>query len=223
MGMKPPKKVAKPNTPDANQPVRNASAEDATTPRLNLPETGISEPTTSSSGSRRPESESDNIPREPQVTVADVSPSGESTTSTGGATSDINFLPSLLVATLSAPLANGLRHGKRQTTYAEIENEGITLVRLSADGEYQASSANELNASGPVLERIAGTTFWRRKNTDIADDQQPASSTDEQPGPSTRKRPRLDEGAGNLAEKHPLLVELLLHPTSPLDLSSALW
>lgn len=226
--MKPPKKIPKPNTPDTYQPVRNTSAEDGIPPRHNLPDIRIPESATSSSGGRRPESESDNTPREPQISVVDISTPGPLAINPAGATSDINFLPSVLVPSLSTPLENGLRYGKRNTMYAEIENEGVTLVRRRDDGEYQASSASELTSTGPLLERIAGTAYWRRRNTDVADqtpraaDPQPGS-TDEQPGPSTRKRPRQDEEADKLAEKHPLLVELLTQPTAPLDLSSALW
>lgn len=212
MGMKPPKKIAKPNTPDADQPVRNPPAEDGTAPRRDLPDTGISGRHPDDQSAANPpgsEGEADNSSRQPLVVVADVSTSGPVAGSSTGASSDISFLPSFLGANLPAPLADGLRYGKRQTVYAEIENQGLTLVRLDDNGEYRVASASELNASGPVLERVAGTAFWRRKKTD------------DQPGPS--KRPRLDEDTRNLPEANPLLAVLLAQPSSPLDLSAALW
>lgn len=227
--MKPPRKIPKPGTPDTDQTVRPNRDQDGTPPRYNLPDIDISGPSIDLPGRRRPEGESDNTPREPQIAVVDVSTPGPLTISPAVATSDINFLPSALIPRLSAPHSDGLRHGQRNTMYAEIENEGVTLVRHRDDGEYQASSASELTPTGPLLERIAGTAYWRRKNTDAADrtprttDPQPGSSTDEQPGPSTRKRPRPNEADGSLAAAHPLLVDLLTQPTSPLDLSSALW
>ncbi|MHC8358478.1 hypothetical protein ACYZTL_25535 [Pseudomonas sp. LB3P81] len=224
--MKPPKKIKTPNTPETDLPARNTSGEDATIHRFNLPDINIPNSATSSSGSRRPESESNNTLQQPRIEVVDISTQGPPVIGAVGATSDINFLPPLLVPRLSAPRANGIRYGQRNSMYAEIENEGVTLVRRREDDEYQASSASELNASGPILERIAGTAYWRRKNTDVADDPsrnpQPGSTADEKAGPSTHKRPRLDEEDGSLAEAHPLLVDLLKQPTSPVDLSSAL-
>lgn len=217
MGMKPPKKVAKPGTPDNEQPVRTPPAEGATSPTRDLPDTGISgrhpddQSAVSSPGDRRPEGESDALPRQPLVTVADVSTSVQVAGSSTGVPSDISFLPSFLVANLPAPLADGLRYGKRQTVYAEIENQGLTLVRRRDNGDYRAASANELNASGPVLERISGTAFWRRKNTD------------EQPGPSTRKRPHPDDDGDDHSDTEALAADLLAQPSPPLNLSSALW
>ncbi|HEF4761718.1 TPA: hypothetical protein SAN82_004176 [Pseudomonas putida] len=232
--MKPPKKVPKNNTQDTDLPTRNTSADEAPAPRHPLPDINIPDPSLSPSRGRRPENESDNIPQEPLATVSDVSMPAHAATHTAGDVSDINFLPTVLIANLSAPLANGLRYGKRNSMYAEIENEGITLVRHRDDGEYQASSANELNASGPLLERIAGTVYWRRKNTaeiPHAVDPQPARSTDEQPGPSTRERSHPDSRPLNLIETNPILAEMLARPIphpatssdTPLDLSVGLW
>ncbi|MGJ7516574.1 hypothetical protein ACSFE6_19900 [Pseudomonas baetica] len=205
--MKPPKKVVRPNPPETGLPGRNPSPEDGNTPWRNLPGSGTSEPTAGLPGNRQPERGSDNIPQEPQIMVVDISTPGPLVIDPVGATSEINFLPSALVPRLPAPLADGLRYGQRNTMYAEIENEGVTLVRRREDGEYQASSANELIASGPILERIADTAYWRRKNADVAGD----------PNPSPQ------EGASNLAQANPLLSDLLAQPSSPLDLSSALW
>lgn len=227
--MKPPKKVPKPNTPETNPPGRNNAGEDGAPPRLTLPEIRIPDPVPSAPGNRRPQSGSDDNAQEPTIRVENISTPGPLVITPAVATSDINFLPSALVPKLPAPLDDGLRRGQRNTMYAEIENEGVTLVRRRDDGQYQASSASELTATGPLLERIAGTAYWRRKNTESADqppritEPLPGSSRDEQPGPSTRKRPRQEEEADKLTEKHPLLVELLTQTTAPLDLSSALW
>lgn len=227
--MKPPRKVPKPNTPETDQPGRYNAAEDGLPPRYRLPDIGIPESATGSSGNRRPESNLDNSAQEPQILVVDIATPGPLRISTDVTTSEINFLPSALISRLPAPLADGLRRGQRNTLYAEIENEGVTQVRLREDGDYQASSASKLTPTGPLLERIAGTAYWRRKNTEVADqpardtDTPPGSSRDEQPGPSTQKRPSQDEHHGARANTHPILVELLTTPTSPLDLSSALW
>lgn len=162
--MKPPKPV-KPKTPDTNQPVRNNGAEDGLPPRINLPDSSSPGPSFDLPGSRRPEMGPDNTAPQPQIMVVDISTPGPAVITPTNTASDINFLPPVLVPKLSVPDANGLRHGQRNATYAEIENEGVTLVRRRDDGEYQASSASELKASGPVLERITGTGFWRRKDT----------------------------------------------------------
>ncbi|MEZ1316341.1 hypothetical protein QIW53_09970 [Pseudomonas fluorescens] len=201
--MKLPKKIIKTPTPD-----------DGTTPRRDLPDTSLpgrfpdSPATDGTPGIRRPEGESDHTPRQPHVEVADVSAADNAVSSSTGPSSDISFLPPFLVNGLSAPLADGLRHGNRRTVYAEIKDEGITLVRLGADGEYRAASINELNASGPRLERLAGTAFWRRK------------SAPEQAGPSRRKRPRLDSDS---SDADALAADLRVGNPFPLDLSPALW
>lgn len=200
--MKPPRKVPKPLTPD-----------DGTTPRRELPDSSLpgrlpDMPSIDGpSGSRRIEGEADNAPRQPRVEVADVSPVDDVVTSSTGASAEITFLPSFLVNGLSAPLADGLRYGNRRTVYAELQNEGITLVRLGADGQFRAASINQLNATGPVLERVGSTAFWRRK---------PA---DEQPGPS-RKRPRLDSDS---SDADALVADLLVGDPVPLDLSPTPW
>ncbi|RKS12729.1 hypothetical protein BJ917_5970 [Pseudomonas sp. WPR_5_2] len=221
--MKPPRKP-KPGTPETDPSIRNNQGEDGRTPWHHLPDPNIPGPAIDLPGNQRPEGQSDNSPQGPSIVVVDISTPGPLVISPSGITSDINFLPSALISRLPAPLTDGLRHGQRNTMYAEIENEGVTLVRRRDDGEYQASSANELTATGPVLERIAGTVFWRRKTTDAPGrNPQSSSSTDEQPGPSTNKRPRLDEDDSDLAQAHPLLSDLLTQPASPIDLSSALW
>ncbi|MGY2342131.1 hypothetical protein ACW9HW_23155 [Pseudomonas sp. SDO5532_S415] len=219
--MKPPRKIPRPGTPDTDQTVRPNRAEDGTPPRYNLPDIDISGPPIDLPGRRRPEGGSDNTPREPQIAVVDISTPGPLTLSPAVATSDITFLPSALIPKLPAPGDDGLRYGQLRSKYAEIENEGVTLVRLRDDGEYQASSASELTPTGPLLERIAGTAYWRRKNTDNPD--RPAGPPpDEQPGPSTRSRPRPAEGGGNIIEANPMLAELIARPIAPLDLSVGL-
>jgi len=211
--MKPPKKVPRPNTPDTDLP--NRHPDDGTVPRRESPDSGQpgrhpDTPTAGGpSGSHRPVGDADNLPREPQVEVADLPPVEQPGTSVTGAASDISFLSAFLVRDLPAPLADGLRYGKRQTIYAEIENEGITLVRRGDDGQYRATSLNELNASGPVLERVGATDFWRRKGAD------------EQPGPSHRPRP--DDDAGQPSGEAALANDLLADNLFPLDLSPALW
>ena len=222
--MKPPRKVPR-IEPDS--PARNTPTEEGTVPRRPLPGIGTSESNTDPSGIRQPEGDAGNTPPEAQIRVVDIPTPASPAISSAGITSDIHFLPAAVLSSLSPPFVNGLRYGKRNTMYAEIENEGITLVRRREDGEYQASSANALIATGPLLERIAGTSLWRRKNTDLTDeipraaDSQPATVPDEQPGPSSRTRQ--DDETSHPGEEHSLLSDLLTQPTSPLDLSSALW
>jgi hypothetical protein len=213
--MKPPRKIPKPSTPDTDTTVRDTSPDDGAPPRRELPVLPGRNPDIPSNdgspGTGRAEGDPGNLPRQPQVEVADMPTAGQAATTTRGAPSDISFLPSFLVSTLPGPQADGLRYGKRQTVYAEIEHEGVTLVRRGDDGEYRAAWANELNTSGPTLERIAETAFWRRKNTD------------EQAGPSSRKRPRLETEDDTPSGTDALVSNLLAQNTVPVDLSTALW
>ncbi|MEX3777531.1 hypothetical protein [Pseudomonas sp. MYb118] len=197
--MKPPKKVPRPLTPD-----------DGSTPRRELPDSSLPgrlpdvPSIDGTTGNRHVEGGADNTPQQPRVEVSTVD---DAVTSSTTPPSEITFLPSFLVNGLSAPLADGLRYGNRRTIYAEIENEGITLVRLDTDGQLRAASINQLNATGPLLERVGTSAFWRRK------------ITDEQPGPS-RKRPRLDSDS---SDADALAADLLVGDPQPLDLSPKPW
>ncbi|MGY2262185.1 hypothetical protein [Pseudomonas sp. SDO55104_S430] len=209
--MKPPKKVTKPNTPDNPN-----SPDDGAPPRREIPDIGLPGrlpeiPGAEGPSTSRPtEGESDNVPRQPQLEVADIPLSGQFVSNTGTRTG-FSFLPDFLARDLPAADLDGLRYGKRQTIYAEIENEGITLVRLGADGEYRAALLTELVASGPVLERIGNTPFWRRK------------VVDEQAGPSASKRPRVDESADSSSGEAARVSDQLAQHLAPLDLSAAQW
>lgn len=221
MAPKPPKKITKPNTPDTDPSTRNPSLEDGTAIPRDSSDAGIAgllpddlHSSLNTPGNQRNEGEPGNTSRPPEVVVEDVSASGQAASTSTGTTSDMTFLAGFLTSSLTKAQADGLRHGKHQRVYAEIENEGVTLVRRGANGQYRAASHNELNASGPVLERIAGTDFWRKKNT---------ATTNEQPGPSTRKRPRLDEDTDNPSGTESLAAHLRAQQASALDLSSALW
>ncbi|VVQ06081.1 hypothetical protein PS918_04681 [Pseudomonas fluorescens] len=214
MAPKPPKKINKPTTPDSDPSIRPPTSEE-----------GVSIPRDSSdsiagllpddlsaslnaSGNRRNEGEAGSASRQPEVEVQDIQASGPTAGQSTETTADITFLPGPLAASLTRPQADGLRYGKHQRIYAEIENEGVTLVRRDANGEYRAASPNKLDATGPLLERVAGTDFWRRK------------SAEEQPGPS--KRPRLDEDTSDTSDTESFAAGLLTQD-SPMDLSSALW
>lgn len=218
MAPKPPKKINKPVTPDTDPSVSRPSAEDGTPIPRDSSE-GLAgllpddfQPALNTAGNSRNQGESESTPRQSDVLVEDIPVTGPAPGQPTETTLGINFLAPPLIASLSAPQVDGLRHGKHRRTYAEIENEGVTLVRRGADGEYRAALPNELEPSGPVLERIAGTDFWRRKNTDDAD---------ERPGPS--KRARLEEEATDASDTESLVANLPTEDASPLDLSSALW
>lgn len=199
--MKPPRKIPRPHTPD-----------DGTTPRRELPDAylpgRLPDGPAGTPGNRLPGAEPGNTARQPHVEVADVQAVDDVVSSSTHSTADITFVPSFLVNGLSAPLADGLRYGNRRRVYAEIENEGVTLVRRGEDGEYRAAAINELDASGPLLERVADTAFWRRK------------APDDQAGPSSRKRPRLDSDS---SDAEALAADLRVDNALALDLSPTLW
>lgn len=221
MAPKPPKKTTRPNTPDTDPSTGNPTVEDGTAISRYSSDANIAgllpddlHSSLDTPGNRGNEGEPDITSSPPEVVIKDLSASGQTARTPIETPPEITFLASVLASNLSKPQADGLRHGKYQRIYAELENEGITLVRLGSDGEYRVASHNELNASGPVLQRITGTDFWRRKNTD---------TTDEQPGPSTRKRPRLDEDSDNPSGTESLAAHLRAQDAAALDLSSALW
>ncbi|MHC8319721.1 hypothetical protein ACYZT4_03300 [Pseudomonas sp. GB2N2] len=219
MALKPPNKKTRPKTPDTDPSTRHASLDDGTPIPRDSSDAGLAgllpDDLQSSINTRPSEGGQDNrVGRQPEVAVEDASSFGQDASTSLGSTPAITFLASFLASSLTKPQTDGLRHGKHQRVYAEIENEGVTLVRRNARGEYQAASANELIASGPLLERITGTDFWRRKNTD---------TSDEQPGPSNRKRPRLDEDTDTSPVTESLATHLRAQDAPVLDLSAALW
>lgn len=221
MATKPPKKITSPNTPDTDPSTRNPASQESSATRRDSSGAGIAglladdlHSSINPLAGRQSEGSADNMPRLPEVVVADISTSGPAAGTSIGTPSTIHFLAEFIASSLGKPREDGLRHGKYQRAYAEIEHEGVTLVRLGADGEYRAALNNELNASGPVLERIAGTDFWRRKDID---------SADEQPGPSPQKRPRLEERSDNPLEAESLAAHLRAQDAAAVDLSLALW
>jgi len=204
--MKPPRKVPKIDTTETDPTVRNTSSEEGTAPRRNLPGIGTSEPTTDPSGIRQPGGDPDNTPREPQITVEDIATPEPPETDSAGATADIKFLSPTLISRLTTQ-PDGLRQDKLGRLYAEIENEGVTMIRRREDGEYQAGSSNTLTATGPLLERIAETAFWRRKNTVLVDETPRVTDPMTQPSPAQDLSPALWQNWGSSVK--PQSVETL--------------
>ena len=93
--------------------------------------------------------------------------------------------------------ADGIRYDKHKKTYVDLA-EGTVMV-AKHEGGYRETSASELSPSGPEVEKIPGSTLWRRKGPDPAarqstepDSPRPIAATDE-PTPGPSKRPRLDQ------------------------------
>ncbi|MDR6913811.1 hypothetical protein J2X66_000658 [Pseudomonas sp. 3296] len=123
------------------------------------------------------------------------------------------------------PTANklGIRwHNLR--SYVELLDEGIVQVARNANGDYQATFGQEWTPSGPILERIGLTRFWRRKPQTQATDQQAVhqqSSTVEEAGPS--KRLRLEENEEQPNITGPAQQTIPLYPTHPVKANPYLW
>lgn len=115
----------------------------------------------------------------------------------GGSNTQIpaNDIPVTLihpVAVKKIPPANnlGIRwHNLR--SYVELINEGTVLVGKGANGDYQATTPQEGTPSGPVLERIGETRFWRRKPVSSRPAEKRKTPEDAEHGPI--KRSRTDE------------------------------
>lgn len=108
----------------------------------------------------------------------------------------LEIIPRHLADKLSTPNAEGIRYDKLKRSYVDLADGGTVMARKNADGDYQATSAIELNPSGPVLESIEGMTLWQQKtpiNTASGDSPQMAGRHVEEAGPGPGKRPRLDE------------------------------
>ncbi len=123
------------------------------------------------------------------------------------------------------PAANrlGIRwHNLR--SYVELIDEGIVQIARNANGDYQATFGQEWTPSGPLLERIGLTRFWRRKPQAQATDQLAApqqSSTVEEAGPS--KRQRLGGNEEHPDTSGPSQQIIPLYPTHPINQHPYLW
>ncbi|MCP1519386.1 hypothetical protein J2Y74_003696 [Pseudomonas migulae] len=117
------------------------------------------------------------------------------------------------------PAANelGIRwHNLR--SYVDLIYEGTVQVARNANGDYQATFGQEWTPSGPVLERIELTPFWRRKTQTAA----VAQSNNPLPGPAPSKRPRLEENQAQ-PDASALAESVTLYPTHPANTNPYLW
>ncbi|MHC8318825.1 hypothetical protein [Pseudomonas sp. LB3P31] len=141
------------------------------------------------------------VPGQPQWRIA--RPGQTAPTDLPTSPTALEIIPRHLTHKLTKPDSNGLRFDKLKRTYVDLIDGGTVLVRRNAQGDYQASSANETTPSGPVLESMEGMTLWQRKSLD--------SPPSEEPGPGPSKKPRLDKeaqtspGAGVAASINPYL------------------
>ncbi|MHC8343128.1 hypothetical protein [Pseudomonas sp. RT6P73] len=128
------------------------------------------------------------------------------------------------------PAANelGIRwHNLR--SYVDLIFEGTVQVGKNTNGDYQATFGQEWTPSGPVLERIELTPFWRRKTptaavteTDNLSVHQP-SSVNEQAEPGPSKRQRLEENEEQTGASAPAEQIITLYPTHPANANPYLW
>ena len=129
----------------------------------------------------------------------------------------------LVIRKLPAADGLGIRwHNLR--SYVDLLDEGIVQVVRNANGDYQATFGQEWTPSGPVLERVGLTRFWRRKaptqTTDQLTARQP-SSTVEEAGPS--KRQRLEEHEQQPGPRGPEQQVIPLYPAHPTNENPYLW
>ncbi|EJM12617.1 hypothetical protein PMI21_04664 [Pseudomonas sp. GM18] len=129
------------------------------------------------------------------------------------------------------PAAN--EHGIRWynlRSYVDLLDEGSVQVARNANGDYQATFGQEWAPSGPVLERIELTQFWRRKLQTVAvtesNNPLPAhqqSSAVEEAGPGPSKRQRLEENEEQTGASASTEQIISLYPTHPANENPYLW
>lgn len=92
-------------------------------------------------------------------------------------------------------------------SYVDLIGEGTVLVGKSENGDYQATSPQEWTPSGPVLERIGVTQYWKRKSATsrplkkMDAPEHASSSEDFEPGPAKRSR---TEESGDTSNDTPM-------------------
>ncbi|MHC8358476.1 hypothetical protein ACYZTL_25525 [Pseudomonas sp. LB3P81] len=117
----------------------------------------------------------------PQWVVSSPAPDAQGPSTSSQAThSTVRLLDPSFTRLLPPPDDEGIRRFKSRS-FVDIQGEGIVMVRRNADEHLQETTPTELNPSGPVLEKIEGTTSWRRMSTTI-------DQLDDGPGPSKRRR-----------------------------------
>ena len=121
---------------------------------------------------------------------------GGSNTNIPATDAPVIFINPAAVKKLPAANELGIRwHNLR--SYVDLINEGTVLVGKGANGDYQATIPQEWTPSGPAVERIGVTRFWRRKSTSSSSVEKlnisEHSSSSEDSGPGPAKRYRTDE------------------------------
>lgn len=120
----------------------------------------------------------------------------------------VHLIHSLVAQRLPPPTESGIRwHNLR--SYVDLIDEGVVQVAKNAEGYYQATHAQELAPSGPVLERIGQTQLWQRKALDS--DVLPA------------KRPRLEVGDEPALPGAPVDLHFSLSANFPSSQNPYLW
>ncbi|MFJ7283144.1 hypothetical protein [Pseudomonas sp. NPDC099000] len=131
----------------------------------------------------------------------------------------------LVVKKLPAANKLGIRwHNLR--SYVDLLDEGIVQVARNANGDYQATFGQEWTPSGPLLERIGLTQFWRRKPQTQTTDQRTArqqSSVVEEAGAGPSKRQRLEGNEEQPDTTGPAQQIIPLYPTHPINENPYLW
>jgi len=124
-------------------------------------------------------------------TPGDVRP----TVDVGRSLQTIKPIPEWLANLLAkASEEDGIRYDKLGRAFVDTERDGVTHVRKNADGDYQATDFSERDPSGPIMERIEGTTLWRPKSVTATTIAPPGSRLPhDESGSRPAKRPRLDE------------------------------
>lgn len=89
----------------------------------------------------------------------------------------------------------GIRWHKLRSHF-DLINEGTVQVAKGENGDYQATTPQEWTPSGPVLERIGITRFWKRRS---------ASSKSPDVGPGPVKRFRTEESSAASSDINPYL------------------
>ncbi|VVO59135.1 hypothetical protein [Pseudomonas fluorescens] len=94
-------------------------------------------------------------------------------------------------------------------SYVDLINEGTVQVGKDENGDYQATTPQEWTPSGPVLERIGVTRFWKRKSASSRSQEQQQtpehSLSSEDVGPGPAKRIRTEESSAVSSDINPYL------------------
>lgn len=158
---KPPKPISTSNSsppriaPAENTPVvRDTTPQGSSVPRLNTGANSIM-PHQPGSTSRQPEL------RVPAIEIVDLPTDTHVRHASSERPIGSYFLAPTLVNRLPSPdVQSGFRLAGRYT-YVDLVEGGTVLIGSDAQNQLRARSSNERSATGPLLERIEGTTQWR--------------------------------------------------------------